>query len=249
MIEYPKKKNSIQKYLIMLFLILLFSTIFFIMYKYYVEGEKTLPFNITKLIIGSSAKTENIEKNGDKFEANVIQNNDIYIAIEKNENYSKEEAIKKITFNNFRVLKPGDKGTVKVYRTCEEEVDFQYVEKYQIQDKIEYTGAQETNLKAENMTISNQGGLLKLSITIEDLGKITYLENDDTSADGTLLNRMNINIQDIETTVAFDVIIELSSGNIFKTTINLDLPVGYIKNEGASTEEYKDLSKLVFKRS
>ena len=83
------QKRNTKKYIVIFFLILLFSTTFFIMYKYYVEGEKNLPFNITKLVVVSSAKTENIEINENTYEANVIQKNDIYIAIEKNKYYSK----------------------------------------------------------------------------------------------------------------------------------------------------------------
>ena len=62
MIEPPKRKTN-QKYLIMLFLILILSTTFFIMYKYYVEGEQNIPFNITKMIVISSAETQNFAKN------------------------------------------------------------------------------------------------------------------------------------------------------------------------------------------
>ena len=101
MIEIPRKKSN-QKYVILFFLILILFTTFFVMYKYYVEGEKNLPFNITKLVVVSSAKTEEIEINEDIFEANVIQKNDIYLAIEKNKDYSKEEAIKKITINRVQ---------------------------------------------------------------------------------------------------------------------------------------------------
>lgn len=241
-----KKKNK-QKYIIMFFLILIFSTTFFIMYKYYVEGEKNLPFEITKLMVVSSAKTENIEINENKYEANVIQKNDIYIAIEKNKNYSKEEAIKKIVFNNFKIIEKGEKGTIKFYRTSLSGDAFEYVEKYEIKDNIEYIGSKETNLNLENMTIANQGGLIKLSAILNDLGKITYLENDNVIADGSLLNRLQLNNEDIKTKISFDMIMELSGGNVFKTTINLELPTGDIVTEGVSTEEI-DISKLVFKR-
>ena len=98
------------------------------------------------------------------------------------------------------------------------------------------------------MIIANQGGLLELSIIMNDLGKITYGENENTPSDGTLLNRLSLKTEDIKTTVSFDMIIELSSGNIFKTTISLELPVGDIVTEGVCTLEKIDLDKLVFKR-
>lgn len=246
MIELQKRKSN-EKYLISLFLILVFSTTFFIMYKYYVEGEKNLPFNITKLVVISSAKTEDIEVNGNTYEANVIQKNDIYLAIEKNEKYSKEDAIKKITFNNFKVFEPGKKGTIKFYRTSQGEKTFEYIDNYEIKESVEYTGGKETNLKLDDMIIANQGGLIELSFVLNDLGKITYFENDNISADGSLINRLDLTSEDIKVNVCFDMIIELAEGNIFKTTIFLELPTGDIVSEGVSTNEI-DLSNLVFKR-
>lgn len=246
MIEIPRKKSN-QKYIILFFLILIFCTTFFIMYKYHVEGEKNLPFNITNFVVVSSAKTEAVEINENIYEAQVIQKNDMYISFEKNKDYSKEDAIKKIIINNFQVIEKGKKGTVKLYRTSLGTNKFNYTENYEIKDSIEYIGSKETNLKLEDMTISNQGGLVELSITIDDLGKITYSENDNISADGSLLNRLQLTKEDIKCKISFDLIIELIGGNTFKTIITMELPTGDIVNSGVSTNEI-DIEKLVFKR-
>ena len=246
MIEMPRKKTK-QKYIILFLLIIIFCTTFFVMYKYHVEGEKNMPFNITKLVIVSSAKTDDLEINENIYEANVIQKNDIYLAIEKNKDYSKEDAIKKITLNNFQIIESGKKGTVKIYRTSLGTNTFEYTDNYEIKDTLEYTGSKETNLKLENMTISNQGGVIELSIMLADLGKITYSEDDNISADGSLLNRLQLTNEDVKHKVSFDMIIELSGGNTFKTTISLELPIGDIITEGVTTDEL-DVSKLVYKR-
>ena len=246
MIEIPRKKSN-QKYVILFFLLLVLFTTFFIMYKYHVEGEKNIPFNITKIVLVSSAKTEDIEINENIYEANVIQKNDIYLAIEKNKNYSKEDAIKKITINNLQIIKNGNKGTLKLYRTSSGTNDFDYIENYEIKDSIEYIGSKITNLKLENMTVSNQGGLIELSAIIDELGKIVYSENDNISADGTLLNRLQLTNEEIKHIISFDLTIELTGGNTFKTTITIELPTGNIVNDGVSIKEV-DLSKLVFKR-
>lgn len=241
------QKRSQKKYIILFFLIIIFSTTFFIMYKYHVEGEKNLPFNITKLVVVSSAKTEDLELNENTYHANVIQKNDIYIAIEKNKDYEKQEAIRKITFNNFNVIESGKKGTISFYRTSQGDKKFEYNPDYKIQENVVYIGAKETNLNIENMTISNQGGLIELSCVINDLGKINYSENDNIITDGSLLNRLELTNEDIKCKVAFDMIIELVGGNTFKTTMYLDLPSGDITAEGVSTNEF-ELSELVFKR-
>lgn len=247
MIEIPRKVNK-QKYIMMFFLILIFCTTFFIMYKYHVEGEKNLPFSITKLVVISSAKTEDLEVSENTYKANVIQKNDIYIAVEKNKEYSKEEAIKKIIFNNFKVIEQNKKGNVKFYRTSQSENSFAYTEEYEIKGSVEYKGAKETNLKLQDMTIANQGGLIELSIVIKELGKINYSEDDNIITDGTLLKRLQLTNEDVKCQISFDMIIELIGGNNFKTTVFLDLPTGDITTNGVDTEEKTDLSNLVFKR-
>lgn len=246
MIEIPRKKSN-QKYIILFLLLLVLFTTFFIMYKYHVEGEKNIPFNITKIVLVSSAKTEDIEINENIYEANVIQKNDIYLAIEKNKDYSKEDAIKKIILNNFQIIEKGNKGTLKIYRTSSGINNFDYKENYEIKDSVEYIGSKTTNLKLENMEISNQGGLIELSAIIDELGKITYSENDNISADGSLLNRLQLTNEEIKHTVSYDLIIELTGGNTFKTTITMELPTGDIVIDGVSTNEI-NLSDLVFKR-
>lgn len=246
MIEIPRKKSN-QKYIILFFLTLILFTTFFIMYKYYVEGEKNLPFNITKIVLVSSAQTEDIEINENIYEANVIQKNDMYFAIEKNNNYSKEDAIKKITINNFKIIEKGEKGLLKFYRTSLGINSFDYTENYEINDRVEYVGSKETNLKLENMIISNQGGVIELSAIITDLGKISYSENDNISADGSLLKRLELTNEEIKHIASFDMIIELTGGNTFKTKITMELPVGDIVNDNVCTKEI-EVSKLVFKR-
>lgn len=249
MINLKRKNRIIHIYIISAILIIALSTVFFIMYKYNIEGERNLPFNITKLIVISSAETENFEKQESIYQADVIQKNDIYIAIEKNPNYKKTDAIKEITFNNFKILEQSKIGKLNFYRTTTEGTKtFEYTENYLINNEIKYIGGKETNLQEEQMTIANQGGLLKISATIEDLGKLTYTENENITSDGRLLNKLNLKSEDIKTKISFDVIMKLSSGNTFKTTITLDLPTGDIVNEGVSTTENNNLEKLVFKR-
>lgn len=249
MINLKRKNRIIHIYIINAILIIALSTVFFIMYKYNIEGERNLPFNITKLIVISSAETENFEKQENIYQADVIQKNDIYIAIEKNQNYKKTDAIKEITFNNFKILEQSKIGKLNFYRTTTEGTKtFEYTKNYLINNEIKYIGGKETNLQEEQMTIANQGGLLKISATIEDLGKLTYTENENITSDGRLLNKLNLKSEDIKTKISFDVIMKLSSGNTFKTTITLDLPTGDIVNEGVSTTENNNLEKLVFKR-
>ena len=211
--------------------------------------ELTLPEFKEKFKAELKTALDNFEKQESIYQADVIQKNDIYIAIEKNQNYKKTDAIKEITFNNFKILEQSKIGKLNFYRTTTEGTKtFEYTENYLINNEIKYIGGKETNLQEEQMTIANQGGLLKISATIEDLGKLIYTENENITSDGRLLNKLNLKSEDIKTKISFDVIMKLSSGNTFKTTITLDLPTGDIVNEGVSTTENNNLEKLVFKR-
>lgn len=244
-----KRKNRIiHIYIISVILVIALSTVFFIMYKYNVEGEKNLPFNITKLMIISSAETKNFEKQENNYQADVIQKNDVYIAIEKNENYKKTDTIKEIIFKNFGIIEQAKTGKIKIYRTSEATNTFEYIEKYLINNEVIFIGGKETNLNQEQMTIGNQGGLLKISITLEDLGKLIYTENENIESNGKLLNKLNLKSEDVQTKLSFDVIIKLNSGNKFKTNIVLNLPTGDIVNEGVCTMDDTNVEKLVFKR-
>ena len=61
MFEIKNKDKIIKKCIWGLFLVLALSVVLFIILKYQVEGEKNIPFTITKLITISSAKTDNLE--------------------------------------------------------------------------------------------------------------------------------------------------------------------------------------------
>lgn len=242
-----QKKRMMHLYIIRLILAIALFTIFFIIYKYHVEGEKNLPFNISKMVVVSTAQTDEVILDGETYKASVLQKNDIYLVVEKNENYKKEDIIKKITLNNFEIKKHTDVGTVKVYRpSMLEEKTYEYTEEY-ITDNIEYIGSKETNTKGETLQIANQGGIISLGITLEDLGNITYEENENIMSDGTLINRLGLMFQNIEFEISFDITMELDSGNTFKATMTLELPKDDLLQNGVSTTEETELN-LVFKR-
>lgn len=247
MFKDRQRKRMMHLYIIRLILAIALCTVAFIIYKYHVEGETNLPFNVSKLVVISTAQTDEIILDEEKYKASVLQKNDIYLIIEKNENYKKEDIIKKITLNNFTINKYTDVGTIKIYRpSMSEEKIYEYIEEYTI-DNIEYIGAKETNTKEEILQIANQGGIINFGITLEDLGNIVYEENENIVSDGTLVNRLGLMLQNIEFEISFDIIMELDSGNTFKTTMTLELPQEGLLQEGVSTIEDTDLN-LVFKR-
>lgn len=245
MINYQNKKLNITAYISVLAIIIILIVVFFIMYKYHVEGEAVPPFKISKLVAVSTAKTENLQLTDGTYSAKVVQSNDIRIAIEKNPEYKKEAIIRKITINNIQIDAKESKGNIEIYRPSMGTKNYEYIDQYKIDNQIEYKGEQETYTKGEVLQIANQGGIIDFSIIVNDLGTITYNENEATKVDGTLLKQ--IGIEQISFEVKFDLIIELENDIKLKTKITLDLPTGNILENGIETIEQTDM-KTVFKR-
>jgi len=245
MLNYQNKKLNVKAYISVLAVIIILIAIFFIIYKYQVEGEAVPPFKISKLMALSTAKTEDLQLIEGVYNAEVLQSNDIKIAIEKNPEYKKEAIIRNITINNIQIDKKETKGNIEIYRPSKGIKAYEYIDEYKIKNQLEYEGAQETYIKGENLQISNQGGIIEFSIVVNDLGTITYNENEAIKVDGTLLKM--VGIENISFEVNFDLIVELENDIKLKTKVTLDLPTGNILENGIETLEQTNM-KTVFKR-
>lgn len=227
-----------------IFVILLIAG--FIMLKYDVQGETNLPFNLAKINIVSTAKEETVKNEEEKWQMNILQNNDIYFYIEKNNNYKKDVVIEKIIFDNFNVIEENNIGEVKVYKPSEDESDvYKYKEEYEV-SSVEYKGSLVTNNKF--LEINNQGGIAEFSIANINLGSYPIDQEQTLSADGSLLNLINANYDDLKFSIAFDMTIVVENENTYKAQIILDLPVGDITQDGVCTKEDSELKDVVFKR-
>lgn len=245
MIINQDKKINIGVYILAVIVTIALIVVFFMMYKYQVEGEAVPPFKISKMVVVSSAKTENLELIDGVYNADIIQNNDIKISIIKNPEYKKEAIIRKITINNIQIDKKQAIGDIEIYRPSRGAKLYDYKEEYKIQNNLEYVGAQETYLKGENLEISNQGGIIEFSIIESNIQKLKYNENETVKVDGTLLRQ--IGKERLSYKVYFDLIIELESDLKLKTKITLDLPTGDIFENGIETLEETNM-KTIFKR-
>lgn len=245
MLNYQKKKLNVAAYISVLAIIIMLIVVFFIMFKYHVEGEAVPPFKISKLVAVGTAKTENLQLTDGTYTAEVLQSNDIKIAIKKNPEYKKEAIIRKITINNIQIDAKEAKGNIEIYRPSMGTKTYEYIDQYKIENELIYEGEQETYTKGEVLQIANQGGVIEFSIIVNDLGTITYNENELIKVDGTLLKQ--IGIEQMSFQVKFDLIIELENDIKLKTKITLDLPTGNILENGIETLEQTDM-KTVFKR-
>ena len=88
-----KNKKIFHVWMIIAIILLILIIAGIIMLRYQVEGESdnNLPFEISKMIVVSTAEGQEIEANDDtKWNFSVNQENDIYISINKNEEYKRK---------------------------------------------------------------------------------------------------------------------------------------------------------------
>lgn len=239
------KKDLIKKCLFLAFLIVIITVVIAIVVKYNVEGEKSLPYSLDKILIISRIDTKNNEDPNNLWNISLTENNNIFIYI--NKTTDTEDTIKEVTLMNFKI-NDSQKRNIKIYRPTG---DLNNLYEHSTQDylnsNITYTGAAIDTLK--NLEIGNTGGMLGLRISLEDLGN--YISNnydEEIVYDGNLITKAGLTMDDIKFSVSFDLLITLNSDITFKGTINLDLPNEDILTNSESYSEITNFDNVVFKR-
>lgn len=157
--EWGLRAKGVIRFCIVVFVLTLIITVIcLLMLKYSVEGENNMPFELSQLIVVSTA--EGIDSEGDNtWNFDFMQNNDVYLYISKNKNYEDTEIIKSITLSNFKVENGPKIGGISIYRPSKaEDKIYEYADEYLIDNELIYSGSEFTNLK--NLEIANQGGIL-----------------------------------------------------------------------------------------
>lgn len=245
--EWSLRAKGVIRFCIVVFVLTLIITVIcLLMLKYSVEGENNMPFELSQLIVVSTA--EGIDSEGDNtWNFDFMQNNDVYLYISKNKNYEDTEIIKSITLSNFKVENGPKVGEISIYRpSVSEDKVYEYKDEYLVEGKLIYAGSELTNLK--NLEIANQGGILVFRLCNNKIGKYS-LDGETIVHDGTILSNVGINYEDITCKVSFDLTIELASNTKFTGNISLNLPAGNILEAGTSNYEKTDFSDIVFKRN
>jgi len=247
MSEQFKIYKLIKISLYIIVIVVIISIIALLILKYNVEGEKNMPFKLSSIIIISNAQGVDKElENEYLWNKEIYQNNDIYLNIEKNKNYKDVEKTKSVAIENIKIENNPEIGSIEIYRTSNEENKlFSYTDEYKIENKVEYIGALESDLK--NLKISNQGGTIIIS-TINKTGKVYSSNEEEFEHSGKLLNNIGLSNEEIKYTISFDLVIKLESGYSFKANVKLELPIGDIKKEGTANIEKTDLKNIIFKR-
>lgn len=242
MLKRKLKKIMHISIIIIIFTIIIFTALILILI-YDVKGETNMPFNISKILIISTSDGKDADEN--TLDKQVCQNNDIYIYIEKNDEYKKTETIKSVTIKNLEINSSPKVGEIKVYRPSKSDIVMcENLEEY-ISDEITFTGDTASNIK--DLKISNQGGIVLFRCSNMNLG--TYIANNETEINYLeLLKRLNINDEDLKFTISFDMKIVLNSDRKFQTNMVLELPVDDVVANGKTSKEITNLEDVVFKR-
>ena len=233
-------------------LILIITTIFIIVFivgmfllKYQVEGETNMPFKLTKISIIQSVEGNEIEGTEDIWNFNVNENNDIYVYIEKNSGYGKTEIIDTVKIDNIKINKQNTNGETKIYKPTEDEKRMFINSPENEIKEIIYNGELESDIKEQK--ISNQGGIIAFRYSINNLSK--YVSNSNSEIDHSkLLQLSNINEEDIQSTITFDITITLTTKRQYKAEININIPAEEVIEKGTNGIEITEFDDVVFKR-
>ena len=248
-----KIKNIVnQRYfhiivIVVIVIILLFILLMTVL-DYNENGEKNMPFNLSKITIISTSEGMDKQVEGKKWAFDIDQNNDIYLYIEKNKNNQsdKNQAIESIVLDNFNITRENKNGEVKIYKpdsTNEKQIFTNKEEN--VENTITFKGDTESNFKS--LKISNQGDVLAFRCTTKNIA--SYESNAEEEINhGELLKKAGITLEDLMEKLTFDITINLHSGKSYKAEIKLDLPAGDILEQATANTEITDLSDVAFKR-
>ena len=241
-----EKKELIKKSIFLVFVAIMILMAVLIGLRYEVEGEKRLPYKLSKILLVSTVDGKANEDSENLWNIDVTQTNDIFIYIDSDG--ITKETIKEISLENFNLVKAPQKGSIQILRPTSD-LDNLYSNSVQnyLNDKIEYQGAKLDDMKS--LEVSNNGGVVGFRLALNELGK--FISNDETVEviyDGRLLSNLGVSLEEIKLTLNFDIIITTNENISYKGTLSLDMPTDEIIEKGASKIEVTDFSDIVFKR-
>ena len=241
------KREKLKLAVTLAIIIVTFGVAITIMLKYSQEGETNMPFNLSEIIVVSSAEgiTKSENPQNYKWNLDIMQYNDIYLHIEKNENYNKNAYIESISLENFSFTEP-QVGNTRIYMPNSTDGGlFTFDDEYLINRVLTYNGAKNSNTKT--LEVSSQGGNVLFRAANTEVGE--YISNDDAEIahNGTLINKTGVSIEDLKYSISFDIVIDTNIAT-YRGRVNLELPVGDILTEGTSQLDEKNCSNIVFKR-
>jgi len=242
---HRNNKKLMHLCIIIVMIVAIIFTALIIVLKYGHSGETNMPFEITKISVISTVGAQDVDNKSTNWNLQVSQDNDINIYIEKNNKYTKTETIKNIIIDNINIVKQPIIGTLKFYKPSKNKVlMFENKKDYET-TQITFNGDKSANI--QELKMGNQGGIIAFRCSNQNVGTFKS-SNDNEVAYKELLQKLNINNEDLKATINFDITIELDSGKSFKGTYHIDIPVDDIVSNGQTAVEITDFKDTVFKR-
>lgn len=244
--ENSKFKKIIKTNILIFIIVLAIAVIGVIILKYHVEGEQNMPFDLSEILVVSTAEGyQNDNSNKVNWDVELYQTNDVYLNIKKNKNYKDTEVIKSVEIKNINIEEKPLVGDISIYLPSSQEQTYNYEEASKVDSEIIYEGDTKSDIK--NLKISNQGGTIIFRV-VNKTGK-TYTSNEDElKHDGTLLKKVDIDSNDIKTKISFEIVINLESDISFTGKVTLELPIGDVATQGITNLNKEDTKDIVFKR-
>ncbi len=239
-------KKILNICIICIIIVAIIFTAVMLILNYDEKGETNMPFSVSKISIVSTINGQDVENSEAKWDINVIQNNDVYIYVEKNDGYKKQETIKSVKLEDITIAQNPGVGQIKIYKpTSNESVLFENNDE-NIVNELEFDGAKKTD--AKKLEISNQGGVLLFRCANNNIGR--YTSNDDEEINyNNLINKLNIAESSLISKIKFNITITLNSGRIFRAdNVEIQVPNEGITENGTVGHEYTNLESIVFKR-
>ena len=214
--------------------------------KYNVEGETNMPFVLSKISIISQSLGTDKTVEGMRWAFDVNETNDIYLYIDKNAGNNQEELIKSVKIDSINVNTAPTVGQTNFYKPDITDVNLFFKDSAEnVINSLDYAGDVESDIK--NLKISNQGGIVAFRYSINNVAE--YTSNDDEQIEHKdLLNKAGVDYNNLKSNISFDLTINLESGKVFKSNINLDLPLDNVVQEGVVSKEITDVEQFIFKR-
>lgn len=239
-------KKILNICIICIIIVAIIFTAVMLILNYDEKGETNMPFKVSKISIVSTVNGQDVENSEAKWDINVIQNNDVYIYIEKNDDYKKQETIKNVKLENITIAEKPEVGEIKIYKPISNDSVLFENKDENIVNELEFKGAKSTD--AKKLEISNQGGVIIFRCANNNIG--TYTSNDDAEINyNNLINKLNIEESSLISKIKFNIKITLNSGKVFSAdNVEIQVPNEGINENGTVGHEYTDLQSIVFKR-
>ena len=243
-LKHLTKTKSFHICMIIVIIVVILFIVGVLVLRYNVEGETNMPFELSKIAIISSQEGIDDGQTDTRWSYDIHQANDIYLYIDKNDNYGKTEVIKSIHIDNVHIDAENTEN-IKLYKpdVQEENVIFKYKDEDIVQS-LEYIGDMESDLK--NLKIANQGGIIAFRCSNNYVAK--YKSNDEEINHNELLKKANVTNEALHINLSFYLTIKLESNKEYQAEIKLELPTGDIVENGNTGIEITDFDDVIFKR-